>query len=43
MSKLIVATKNLADPKNAQKRYEDTTVIFGEQAFTGPDFSHHTR
>ncbi|OLN96963.1 hypothetical protein CCHL11_07431 [Colletotrichum chlorophyti] len=31
MSRLIVATKNLADPVNAKKRYEDTTVIFGEQ------------
>ncbi|KAF9869665.1 hypothetical protein CkaCkLH20_12852 [Colletotrichum karsti] len=36
MSKLIVATKNLADPKNAQKRYEDTTIIFGEFSLNPP-------
>lgn len=30
MSKLIVATKNLADPQNSSKRYEDTVVLIGE-------------
>ncbi|KAL0929655.1 uncharacterized protein CTRU02_215297 [Colletotrichum truncatum] len=30
ISKLIVATKNLADPHNSPKRYEDTTILFGE-------------
>ncbi|KAI3533851.1 hypothetical protein CSPX01_12471 [Colletotrichum filicis] len=36
VSKLIVATKNLADPENAQKRYEDTTIIFGEFSMNPP-------
>ncbi|KAF5518848.1 Mycophenolic acid synthesis protein B [Colletotrichum aenigma] len=36
ISKLIVATKNLADPKNAQKRYEDTVIIFGEFSMNPP-------
>ncbi|OHF04671.1 hypothetical protein CORC01_00142 [Colletotrichum orchidophilum] len=36
VSKLIVATKNLADPENAQKRYEDTTIIFGEFSLNPP-------
>ncbi|KAJ2902573.1 hypothetical protein MKZ38_000333 [Zalerion maritima] len=29
-SKLLVATKNLADPDNVSKRYEDTVVLIGE-------------
>ncbi|KAK1987505.1 hypothetical protein LZ30DRAFT_163945 [Colletotrichum cereale] len=36
MSRLIVATKNLADPANAQKRYEDTTILFGEFSLNPP-------
>ncbi|TDZ28089.1 Mycophenolic acid synthesis protein B [Colletotrichum spinosum] len=36
VSKLIVATKELADPKNAHKRYEDTTIIFGEFSLNPP-------
>ncbi|CAH0018899.1 unnamed protein product [Clonostachys rhizophaga] len=30
ISKLLVATRNLADPKNSPKRYEDTAVIINE-------------
>ncbi|KAJ0167098.1 hypothetical protein CTA2_4449 [Colletotrichum tanaceti] len=36
VSRLIVATKNLADPANAQKRYEDTTILFGEFSLNPP-------
>ncbi|KAK1585226.1 uncharacterized protein LY79DRAFT_273977 [Colletotrichum navitas] len=36
MSRLIVATKNLADPANAKKRYEDTTILFGEFSLNPP-------
>ncbi|KAK2040212.1 hypothetical protein LZ31DRAFT_558091 [Colletotrichum somersetense] len=36
ISRLIVATKNLADPVNAQKRYEDTTILFGEFSLNPP-------
>ncbi|KAF3342591.1 hypothetical protein VD0002_g5584 [Verticillium dahliae] len=36
MSKLINSTKELADPKNSFKRYEDTVVIFGEFSINPP-------
>ncbi|KAF6831322.1 hypothetical protein CMUS01_07395 [Colletotrichum musicola] len=36
ISKLIVATKNLANPQNASKRYEDTTVLFREFSLNPP-------
>ncbi|EFQ31934.1 hypothetical protein CGRA01v4_13108 [Colletotrichum graminicola] len=36
LSKLIIATKNLANPANAKKRYEDTTILFGEFSLNPP-------
>ncbi|ROT36297.1 hypothetical protein SODALDRAFT_335389 [Sodiomyces alkalinus F11] len=36
ISKLIMATKNLADPVHSFKRYEDTVIIFGEFSLFPP-------
>lgn len=36
MSRLMVATKSFADPGTAPKRYEDTTILFGQFQLNPP-------